>query len=60
MLWMRLSTYNGYLSAELILDLALFVGIWTFILDDLEELFDTHLGGGCCSVLSVAFFDDAG
>ena len=48
---MRLRTYNGYLSAELILDLTLFVGIWTFILDDLEELFDTHLGGGCSGLL---------
>jgi hypothetical protein len=34
----------------LILDFALLVGIWTFILDDLEELFDAHLGVGCRSV----------
>jgi hypothetical protein len=30
----------------LILDLTLLVGIGTFILDDLEELFNTHLDGG--------------
>jgi hypothetical protein len=56
---MRWRTYNGYLSAELILDFTLLVGIRTFILDDLEELFDTHLGGGCRSV-SLQFFDDLG
>jgi hypothetical protein len=45
------SSYNGYFSAELILDLTLLISIWTFLLDDLEELFDTHLGGGGRSVL---------
>lgn len=44
-------TYNGYLSAELVLDLSLLIGIRTLILDDLEELFDSHLGGGCRSVV---------
>ena len=48
---MRRCTYNGYLSAKLILDLTLLVGIRTFVLDDLEELFNTHLGGGFRSVL---------
>ena len=48
---MRRCTYNGYLSAKLILDLTLLIRIWTFILDDLEELFDAHLGGSCRSVV---------
>ena len=48
---MRRRTYNGYLPAELILDLTLLVRVWTFILDDLEELFDAHLCGGWGSVL---------
>jgi hypothetical protein len=52
------SSYNGHFSAELILDLTLLVSIGTFFLDDLEELFDTHLGGGCRSVL-WRIFDDA-
>jgi hypothetical protein len=27
------------------LNIALFVGIWAFLFDQGEELFDTHLGG---------------
>lgn len=37
-------TYNGNFAAELILDLPLLDGIGSFLLDDLEELLDTHLG----------------
>lgn len=36
-------TYNGDLATELVFDLAFLDGIWSFLLDDLEELFDTHL-----------------
>jgi len=57
---MRRCTYNGYLSAKLILDLTLLIRIWTFILDDLEELLDTHLCGGCRSVLLQGLLDNMG
>jgi len=45
-------SYNSYFSAELILDLTLLVCIWTFLLDDGEELLDTHLYRGFELVLS--------
>lgn len=35
--------YNGNFATELILDLALLDCIWSFILDDGEELFNAHL-----------------
>lgn len=38
-------TYDGYFPAEMGLNIALFVGIWAFLFDQGEELFDTHLGG---------------
>jgi len=38
-------TYNGYFSTKLILDFTLLVGIWTFFLDDGEELLDSHICG---------------
>lgn len=38
-------TYDGYFAAELVLDLTFFVGIGAFLLNDGEELFDTHLCG---------------
>lgn len=41
-------TYNGNFPTELILDLALFDSVWRLLLDDLEELFDTHRDGPEC------------
>lgn len=42
-------TYNGHFATELVLDLALLDGIWGLVLDDGEELFDTHVGKGSLS-----------
>lgn len=47
-----MDSYNGYFSAELILDLTLLVCVWALILDDREQLFDTH-ACGCFDAFSV-------
>jgi hypothetical protein len=39
------SAYDGDLAAKLVLDLTLLDRIWSFLLDDLKELLNTHLGG---------------
>jgi hypothetical protein len=42
-LCLRGGTYNGDFATELVLDLAFLDRIRSFVLDDLEKLFDTHL-----------------
>jgi hypothetical protein len=50
-------TYNGDFAPELVLDLALFKGIRTLLLNYGEELLDAHICGNfsssapCCSVV---------
>lgn len=39
-------TYNSHFATKLVLDLALFDSIRRLLLDDGEELFDTHDGVG--------------
>lgn len=49
----RAGTYDGDFATKLILNFSLLKCIWTFLLDDREELFNTHLGGLRSSQLLV-------
>jgi hypothetical protein len=43
--------YNGNFATKLVLDFSLLDGIRSLLLDDLEELLDTHVGElGCVTV----------
>ena len=37
-------SYNGDFATKLILDFSLFKCVWTFLFNNREELFNTHLG----------------
>jgi hypothetical protein len=40
-------TYNGDFASELVLDLALLDCLWRMLLNELVQVFDTHLGWSC-------------
>jgi hypothetical protein len=42
---LRRETYYGYFATKLVFDLARLDSVWGMLLDELEEMFDSHVGG---------------